>query len=206
MDSSKYIFTLDLRSVQSQITLPVTQGDTNRTLVVSFSDGTKPFILGEKSCAMMSIVRPTGTEVQEYCEMDADGSCVVYRFTEHTCIVPGLHKCQLVLYNAEGKQIAAPKFGIDAAPKLIDNSDVIIPDEDISALDAIYIAEADRRAYHTDLKARVEAGEFKGEKGDKGDKGDKGNTGEAYILTDIDKSQLIDAVLEPISDGDEVLY
>lgn len=206
MDSSKYIFTLDLRSVQSQITLPVTQGDTNRTLLISFSDGTKPFILGEKSSAMISIVRPTGTEVQEFCEIDVDGSCVVYEFTEHTCIVPGLHKCQIILYNAEGKQIAAPKFSIDAAERLIDHSDVVIPDEDVSALDAIYIAEADRRAYHADLKARVEAGEFKGDKGDKGDKGEKGDKGDSYILTDFDKGQLMDTLLEPIEDGDEVLY
>ena len=144
MSSSKYIFTLDLRSVQSQISLPVTQGDTNRTLIISFSDGAKPYVLGEKATAMLSILRPTGTPVQEYCEVEKDGSCATYNFSEYTVAVAGLHKCQLVLYNAEGKQIASPKFSIDAAPKLVTGDDVVIPDDEVIALDAIYTAEAKR--------------------------------------------------------------
>lgn len=144
MSSSKYIFTLDLRSVQSQISLPVTQGDTNRTLIISFSDGAKPYVLGEKATAMLSIVRPTGTSVQEYCKVDEGGACATYEFSEHTVAVAGLHKCQLVLYNAVGKQIASPKFSIDAAPKLVAGDDVVIPDEELNAIEEIYLAEARR--------------------------------------------------------------
>lgn len=146
MDSSKYIFTLDLRSVQSQITLPVTQGDTNRTLLISFSDGAKPYVLGENSVAMISIVRPTGTKVQEVCLVEEGGACVIYHFSDHTCAVPGLHNCQMVLYNPEGKQIASPKFSIDAAPRLVDGDDVVLPDEDITAIDEIFRNEAARQA------------------------------------------------------------
>lgn len=146
MDSSKYIFTLDLRSVQSQISLPVTQGDTNRTLIISFSDGAKPYVLGKGASAMLSILRPTGTPVQEYCKVDEGGACATYNFSEYTVAVSGLHKCQLVLYNAEGKQIASPKFSIDAAPKLVTGDDVVIPDDEVVALDAIYTAEAHRVA------------------------------------------------------------
>lgn len=145
MNSSKYIFTLDLRSVQSQITLPVTQGDTNRTLIVSFSDGAKPFILEEGTSAMMSVVRPTGTFMQEYCEVEEGGACVKYHFSEHTSIVPGLNKCQLVILNGAGKQIASPNFSLDIAPKLVDGNDVVIPDEDLVALDVIYQREAARQ-------------------------------------------------------------
>lgn len=197
MNSSKYIFTLDLRSVQSQISLPVTQGDTNRTLCISFSDGVKPFVPESGSSAMMSIVRPTGTPVQEPCKFADDGATVLYPFSQHTCVVEGLHKCQVVLYNPEGKQIAAPKFAINASPKLITGEDILIPDEDVSALDAIYIAEAQRQAYYEDFKKRVEADEFKGDKGDKGD---------TYTFTEQDKTQIITALLEPIPNGDEVLY
>ena len=156
MSSSKYIFTLDLRSVQSQISLPVTQGDTNRTLIISFSDGAKPYVLGEKATAMLSILRPTGTPVQEYCEVEKDGSCATYNFSEYTVAVAGLHKCQLVLYNAEGKQIASPKFSIDAAPKLVTGDDVVIPDDEVIALDAIYTAEA-KRASAEMSRAEAEA-------------------------------------------------
>lgn len=152
MSPSKYIFTLDLRTVQSQMSLPVTQGDTNRTLVISFSDGGKPFVLGSGATAMISLVRPTGTSVQEFCLIEDDGARVVYNFSEHTCAVSGLHKCQIVLYNSEGKQIASPKFAINASPKLIDGDDLIIPDEDITAIDAIYIAEAQRQSAESERK------------------------------------------------------
>lgn len=159
MSPSKYIFTLDLRTVQSQMSLPVTQGDTNRTLVISFSDGGKPFVLGSGASAMISIVRPTGTSVQEFCLIEDDGARVVYNFSEHTCAVSGLHKCQIVLYNSEGKQIASPKFAINASPKLIDGDDLIIPDEDITAIDAIYLAEAQRQAAESEREEAEEARE-----------------------------------------------
>lgn len=203
MSSSKYIFTLDLRSVQSQISLPVTQGDTNRTLFISFVDGAKPYLLGENSYAMMSIIRPTGTSVQEFCEVEVGGACVIYNFSQYTCAVSGLHKCQLVLYNAEGKQIASPKFSIDAAPKLIDGDDVVIPDEDHTALNEIYLAEAERRAYFLEITEKVAAGEFNGEVGPEGPQGPPGDD---YIFTEEDKADIIEAVLEPIPNGDEVLY
>lgn len=146
MGCSTYTFMLDLHSKKGQISLPVTQGDTNRELRISFSDGVKPYVLGAGSVAMMSIVRPTGTETQEFCNIEDDGARVVYPFTEHTCPVAGLHTCEVVLINSEGKQIASPRFSIDAAPKLVSGNDVEIPDEDISAIDAILKAEAQRQA------------------------------------------------------------
>lgn len=146
MGCSTYTFMLDLHSKKGQISLPVTQGDTNRELRISFSDGVKPYILGAGSVAMMSIVRPTGTEVQEYCKIEDDGARVVYPFSQYTCAVAGLHTCEVVLINSKGKQIASPRFSIDAAPKLVDGNDVEIPDEDITAIDAIYQAEAQRQA------------------------------------------------------------
>lgn len=197
MSYSKYIFTLDLRSVESQMALQVTQGDTNRELVVSFSDGGKPVVLANGSVALMSIVRPTGTVAQESCEVEGGGTYVVYKFSQYTCPGVGLHKCQIVLYNAEGKQIAAPKFAINASAKLVLGDDIVLPEEDVLKLDAIYQAEAERQEFIAELKRQLEAGELKGDKGDKGD---------AYVLTVEDKNEILKAVLEDIPNGDEVLY
>lgn len=146
MGCSTYTFMLDLHSKKGQLSLPVTQGDTNRELRISFSDGVKPYVLETGSVAMMSIVRPTGTEVQEFCQIEDDGARVVYPFSQYTCAVAGLHTCEVVLINSKGKQIASPRFSIDAAPKLVDGNDVEIPDEDITAIDAIYQNEALRQA------------------------------------------------------------
>lgn len=159
MSPSKYIFTLDLRTVQSQMSLPVTQGDTNRMLVISFSDGGKPFLLGSGATALLSIVRPTGTSVQEYCLVEDDGARVVYNFSQYTCAVSGLHNCQIVLYNSEGKQIASPKFAIKASPKLVEGDNIIIPDDEVVAIDAIYQAEALRQAAEAERVAAEAARE-----------------------------------------------
>ena len=145
MGCTTYTFMLDLHSKKGQVSLPVTQGDTNRELRISFSDGVRPYSLEGVASAMMSIVRPTGTEVQEYCQIEEDGSRVVYPFSENTCAVAGLHTCEVVLYNYAGKQIASPRFSIDAAPKLILGDDVIIPDDDITAIDEIFRNEAMRQ-------------------------------------------------------------
>lgn len=224
MSYSKYIFTLDLRSVESQMALQVTQGDTNRELVISFSDGGKPVVLANGSIAMMSIVRPTGTVAQEPCEIEEGGTYVVYTFSKYTCPVVGLHKCQIVIYNAEGKQIAAPKFAINASAKLVDGDDVIIPDEDVAVLDAIYLAETERQTYYVDFKKRVDAGEFDGQDvthewdgtnlvitsasgtSSANLQGAPGPKGDTYVITEKDKAEIIAAVLEPIPNGDEVKY
>ena len=50
------------------------------------------------------------------------------------------------------------------------------------------------------------SGKFIGEKGDKGDKGDKGSDGKDYVLTDLDKSEIANIVVEILPDGDEVSY
>ena len=39
-----------------------------------------------------------------------------------------------------------------------------------------------------------------------GDKGDKGDKGDDYILTEEDKTEIVNSLLEPIPNGDEVLY
>lgn len=142
MDSSKYIFTLDLRTIQSQITLPVTQGDTNRTLIISFSDGAKPYGLNSIETAKLSILRPSGEPVREECRVTDGGACVEYTFSDHTVYERGLHKCQLVLYNAAGKQIASPKFSIDAAPRLVDGDDIITPEDAGDVLEQLEKTEA----------------------------------------------------------------
>ena len=121
MSSSKYIFTLDLHSRVSQISLPCTVGDTDRSLVISFSDGGRAYQLPEGAWAMISIKRPSGTSVQVACH--ADATQVTYEFDKHTCVMAGIHDCQIALYNVEGKRIASPGFTLDVAPKYVDEDD-----------------------------------------------------------------------------------
>ena len=119
MRASKYMFTLDVQREQSQICLAAMQGDTNRMLCISFSDGGIPLVLDEGTTATIFIERPTGSIIESFCDVSEGGANVVYPFTETTCAVDGLHRCLLILYDSEGRQLHSPWFTMHVAKKKI---------------------------------------------------------------------------------------
>lgn len=147
MNSSNYRFTLDMHSAQSQISLPAMLGDTSRTLYISFSDGGKPYIIADGCLAKLSIKRPTGTHLEEFCTIESN-TTVVYPFdkNENTCAVAGIHNCDVTLYDLEGKKITSAKFTMVVSERAINRDDIALSDEDHTAIDAIIAAEATRQA------------------------------------------------------------
>ena len=126
MRASRYNFTLDIQSAQSQICLAAVQGDTLRELYINFSDGGDPFVLDEGTTARLIIERPTGTTIDEGCAVVDGGAAVLYRFTSATCAVEGLHNCQLLLIVPDGDdddtnnpQLHSPLFSMNVAKKKI---------------------------------------------------------------------------------------
>ena len=115
MSLSTYTFTLNLRSTQSQLCLPVTAGDTSRTLRIAFTDGMGLYDLngieskvGIKNTVIAESEEKVKTELAE-----VEGNYVIYSFNENTCPNAGLYLVQVGLYR-EGRQIASPKFSLDA--------------------------------------------------------------------------------------------
>lgn len=147
MNSSNYRFTLDMHSAQSQISLPAMLGDTSRTLYISFSDGGKPYIIADGCLAKLSIKRPTGTHLEEFCTIESN-TTVVYPFdkNENTCAVAGIHNCDVTLYDLEGKKITSAKFTMVVSERAINSDDIDVTDEDQTAIDAMLAAEATRQA------------------------------------------------------------
>ena len=126
MRASRYNFTLDVQSVQSQICLAAVQGDTFRELYVTFSDGGDPFVLEEGTYADLIIERPDGVVIQDECKVVDNGAAVLYSFTKDTCAVDGLHNCQLLLVlpdedndDTNNPQIHSPLFSMNVAKKKI---------------------------------------------------------------------------------------
>lgn len=113
MQRSRYSFVLDLQSTETQIYLVASQGDTNREFNITFSDGGVPFSLDESDKVEIHI-EGAGRTFADPCKVEKGG--VSYPFTEATCALEGLHKCQLDLEGKSGN-ITSPSFALFVGPK-----------------------------------------------------------------------------------------
>ena len=187
MNSSKHRFSLDMHSHQSQISIPALLGDSSRSLYISFTDGGNPYFIEDGCLAKISIKRPTGTFLEEFCDIE-NNTTVVYHFSQNknTCAVEGIHDCDVVLYGADGGQIASPRFTMVVSERVIRTDDINISDEDKTAIDNILQVEAARveaesarvnaeaarvdaetarEATHTTIVNKLNNGELDGEDG-----------------------------------------
>jgi hypothetical protein len=145
MNSSKFRFSLELHSTQSQISLPVLIGDTSRSFHISLTDGGVPYVIEDGCLAKLSVKRPTGTHFEELCAIK-DNATIVYDFIQNkdTCAVKGIHICDVVLYGIEGEILASPKFTMIVSDRVIVNDDINVSDDDRHFVDAVAIAEVER--------------------------------------------------------------
>ena len=85
----------------------------------------------------------------------------------------------------ETTRVSSEKYRISAESDRVKNEKTRVENEAIRVKN-----EKSRVEYITDLKTKVDRGDFKGEKGDKGDKGDKGEKGDKgdcnFFTLDID--------------------
>lgn len=108
MNESFYRITLDIKSIQSQISLPIKQGDTSRGIYISLTDGGKPYVIAEKCFAIFKGNKSDGTEVGNNCYIE--NNRIVYPITKETVTSPGIVECEVSLYNFEGGLITTPRF------------------------------------------------------------------------------------------------
>ena len=146
MNTSIFRFSLDLHSLHSQVTIPAFHGDTSITLYITITDGGKPVIIPVGSLAKITIKRPTGTYLEDFC-MIKDNLTIVYPFSQNegTCAVEGINECDITLYSPTGGQVGSPRFAIMVAEKVMKKDDILISDEDYKIAEAMATAEAERR-------------------------------------------------------------
>lgn len=144
MNSSKFRFVLDLHSTQSQISIPVTKGDTARVWYISLSDGGQPYIIEDGCLAKIEIKRPTGTSLEAFCPIEKN-TTIKYDFaqneiTKNTAVVDGVHDCSVTIYDAEGKKIGSPRFSMVVSDRVVNRDDIELTDEDKTIIDAMLAA------------------------------------------------------------------
>lgn len=155
MISSNFRFSLDIHSTQSQVSVPATIGDTARVLRISLTDGGKPYHIADGCLAVISIKRPTGTFVEEFCVIE-DNATIVYDFAQHeyTAIVEGIHNCSVTLYGEDGRAITSPRFTMVVTQRVVKSDDINITDDDRTLVDSMIANETARNDAET---ARVKA-------------------------------------------------
>ena len=146
MNHSNFKFTLDLQSTQSQVCIPVTRGDTARTWLINFRDGSKTYMITDGCLAKLEILRPTGTRLEEFCAIEKN-EAVRYSFTQNknTAAVEGFHECAVVLYDEDGNVIGSPRFCMIVSGRVINTDDINLSDEDQLIIDSIIPEEAYRK-------------------------------------------------------------
>lgn len=153
MNSSNFRFMLDLHSTQSQVSIPVTLGDTARVWYISLADGGVPYIIEDGCLAKIEIKRPTGTFIEAFCAIEKN-TTIKYDFsqdeiTRNTAIVGGVHDCSVTLYDAEGDKIGSPRFTMVVSDRVVNSDDINLSDEDKTAVEAMIVAEASRQEAET---------------------------------------------------------
>lgn len=146
MNHSRFRFTLDLQKTQSQISIPVTRGDTARKWHISLSDGSLPYVIGDGFLAKLEIKRPTESYIEQFCPIE-NGTTIVYDFSqnENTAAVEGIHECSVVIYDEDGGRIAAPRFTMIVSDRIINSDDINLSDDDVTAVDLMIAEEVVRR-------------------------------------------------------------
>ena len=160
MNYSVYKFTLDLQVTQSQVSIPVTFGDTGRQLYITLTDGGSPYNLTEGSWAVLYAKKADGTTLTNNCIIDLKNMAIMYNFTENTANCQGVTQCEIILYGSNGDKVGSPRFIMIVDNRVISANDVTSTSE-WDAVDDIFIkaseyekAEAARATAET---ARAEA-------------------------------------------------
>lgn len=172
MQDSIFRFSLDIHSTQSQVSIPVPQFDTARSIMATLTEGGKPYQLTEDCRAVFTGTKADGNPLFNDCII-LNGSVIRYDFTEQTAAVVGLVDCRIKVYGANGKLLTSPRLALlvydgddidytPSAPEVnalnnimqVETNRVIAESERIAAEASRVIAEEERQAAE---KARQEA-------------------------------------------------
>lgn len=126
MRASRYNFTLDLQSQESQVYIVATLEDTNRELNISFSDGGEPIELEGNEAVMLYIDRPDGTtyesaeSVDKFVVTDENSRYYVkIPFKAEMFTTTGVYKFKLKIIEADDAKshVWSPEFAMIVGEK-----------------------------------------------------------------------------------------
>ena len=142
MRDSNFRISLDIHTLQSQMTLAVKLGETSRKICVALTEHGLPYNIGKTCFATFQGTKADGTKIADNCIIE--NNQIVYSFTTQTTAASGILNADFILYSVNGGIIASPNITIIVDERAIGNIDTIISEDEINILDSIAMAEAGR--------------------------------------------------------------
>lgn len=152
MEALNHKLTLEMTTLNSQVTVRIKKSDTKNKLVISLSENGKPYKITENMHAAFVGKKPDGKIVFNDC--DIVGNKITYTITAQTSVAVGIVACEIRLYDTNDNLLTSPNFTIVVDETVYDADEIEIESEnEINVLDSL-ISEAKA------LIAEVEASQF----------------------------------------------
>ena len=146
MNYSDYRFSLDIIStLQAQVSIPCTFGDSARRLYIDLTEGRNPYSIANGCRAVFAAKKPDGTVIVNDCIIEKNKT-IVYEFSSNTASAEGVVDCEIRLYGTNGKLITSPQFIIVVDKRVVRDAEILstVSKDDLATLDNIIIAENQR--------------------------------------------------------------
>lgn len=152
MNYSDYRFALDItNTLQAQVSVPATFGDSARRLYISLNEGRKPYAISNGCRAVFVAKKPDGTSIFNDCIIEGNKT-IVYEFSSNTTSAQGVVDCEIRLYGADGKLITSPQFIIVVDKRVLRDEEIMLSESEHTTLDNIIASEAERVATYEEIK------------------------------------------------------
>lgn len=131
MENVIHRLTLDLTGPDMLPRIEVQQ-DNARTLVISLTQGGRPYWIAEGVTAVFSGRKPDGNPLFNACTIEKNR--VRYDFTDQTTNVAGIVECEILLYSGDERILASPRFELAIDELIHRDGDVPESAPELSAL------------------------------------------------------------------------
>jgi hypothetical protein len=156
MNYSDYRFTLDItNTLQAQVSVPATLGDSARRLYIGLTEGRKPYTIVNGCRAVFVGKKPDGTSIFNDCIIEGNKT-IVYEFSSNTTSAQGVVDCEIRLYGINGKLITSPQFIIVVDKRVLRDEEIPISKSEKTTLDGIILSESERVAAEAERVAAEE--------------------------------------------------
>lgn len=172
-------FTLELQKTGSNEVVYAKGGDTGRKIVVSLTDGGRPYQISSDCYAVFTGKKSSGKILND---CTVENNAVVYTITPQNVAAAEKIPCEIRLYNKDNKVITSARFTMIVEQPVNDGND-LTPSEEVEALTKL-IGESlnaidNANGAAEELRTARDNGEFDGPKGDPGPEGPQGEPGPA---------------------------